>query len=180
MDSQLYQAHATTIVKEVMPPDTVNSLVNIFLIDAAKMMGSSYSADTLEFAIEMVKHEFGYLPVMYIATAFKRGSLGKLGPGRLVGATIHKWLTEISNEYQSRKISETVNEELTYKKDFADLLKSPLGSAINTKIEWYKTGKLPIEEWDKVDMKELAEMLEKKLAVSPSFFGVKKYAYTVY
>jgi hypothetical protein len=180
MNSELYQAHANELIKDIIPSETVNSLVNIFLIDAAKMMGTSYSSDTLEFAIEMIKNEYGYLPVMFVAAAFKRGSLGKLGPGRLVGATIHKWLSEISNEFQNRINSEKVKEELSYKKDFSDLLKSPLGSAINTKIEWYKTGKLPITEWDKVDMKELADMIGKQIVVTPDFFGVKNYPYKVY
>jgi hypothetical protein len=170
--NETYNRHFKTLIKDVEPQSDVNILVNLFILDSATMMGNNFTDETLELTILMIKEEFAWLPVYYIAMAFKKGALGKLGPGRLVGSTIHKWLSEMVHEYHKAIDHEKQKNEDYNPNDTTDLHKYPLGRAIIKKIEWFKHGILNMDDWDKVPLKDLSERLKSGLECYPEVFGL--------
>lgn len=160
----LYDKHATTLVKDVSPRDDMKTLVNIFMKDAGINMGNDFSDDTLERAIEIIHTNFRMFPVCYVASAFKKGSLGSYGAGRLVPRTIYNWMNEITTEYQrdqDHKKILGVDVGIHYK----DFEKYPMGKAMCWKIDH-------VEEcdWDNVPLKELAEMIGKGQTPTLEYF----------
>jgi hypothetical protein len=160
-EDKVYNLHFKTLVKDVSPIEDINHLVNIFIMDSATMMGSNFTKETLELVTQMVKDEYGRLPVYYIAMAFKKGALGKLGIGRLVGATVHRWLSEITLEYYKDLDKKRLESEDYDPNNCADLHKYPTGKAIIQKINWWKSDKLDGDLWDRVNLHELAEAIGK-------------------
>ena len=172
MANEIYNRNATKLVEDVLPVKELNEMVNIFMIDAGINMGSDFTDNTLERAVQIVSENFRFLPVCYIASAFKKGSLGSYGPGRLVPRTIFTWLNEITLEWNRDQAHERLTATPEYV-HFKDLEKFPLGKAINRKIEWYKKGLLDMRDWDKIPLKELAEREGKGLHSAPELFGIK-------
>ena len=154
-----YQQYATTLVKDVLPSETLKGMVNVFMIDAGTNMGSDFTDKTLDRVIEIVQAQFKFLPVCYIASAFKKGSLGDYGAGRLVPRTIYGWLNEISLEYNREQAHKAIPTD-TYSNAY-DLNKYPVGSAIIKKIEWVRTGIMTMDEWDRVPLKTIAELIKR-------------------
>ena len=168
---EIYDKHAMTLVKDVLPKEDLKALVNTFLCDAGINMGNDFTDSTLERTIEIVETNFRFLPVCYIASAFKKGSLGHYGTGRLVPRVIYSWLNEISLEYnrdQDHKKHEA-NSDLIH---FSDLDRYPLGKAINKKIDWLKSEAITSEEWDTISLKELAELIGRGSYPTPENFGI--------
>jgi hypothetical protein len=171
-EDKIYNQHFRTLIKDVLPNEDIDHLINLFILDSATMMGNSFTKETLELVTQMVKDEYGLLPVYYVAMAFKKGALGKLGVGRLVGATIHRWLSEITNEYYRDFDKEKQKSEDYNPDDCADLHTYPLGKAIIKKIDWFKNGILNMNDWDKVPLKDLAERIKAGLECYPEVFGL--------
>jgi hypothetical protein len=153
----LYDDYATSFVKDV-PSVNLKTLVNIFMVDASVNMGNDFSDETLERAIYIIETNFRFLHVCYIASAFKKGSLGQYGAGRLVPRTIYGWLNEITMEY-NRDTEHKKLSEIDTTVHFKDLGRYPLGKAICQKIDWYKSGSINSDEWDKIPLKQLAEII---------------------
>jgi len=53
------------------------------------------------------------------------------------------------------------------------LHKFPIGSAINKKIDWYRKGILNINDWNKVPLKEVAEMIGAGNMPTVEHFGIQ-------
>jgi len=163
----LYDDHATKLVKDVIPKEDLKILINVFMKDASINMGNDFSDETLERTIEIVESSFKFLPVCYVAAAFKKGSLGKYGAGRLVPRIINGWLNEITMEYntdQDRKKFEEINNTIYFK----NLERYPLGKAICWKIDHVSE-----EYWDRVSLKEVAEIIGRGGIPSLETFEIK-------
>jgi hypothetical protein len=155
-----YQMYANDLVRNV-PGEYLQHLISLFMKEASVNMGCDVNEITLERVIFYVKKDFGYIPINYIASAFIKGSLGRLGDGkgRLIPKTIHNWIGEISLEYNRMVSNKIQRDKLNDVSIAMDLHKFPAGKAINKKIDWYRKGLLDVEDWDKVPLKEMAEMI---------------------
>ena len=163
----LYETYSMYPVKDT-PVEHVKSIVNAFMIDAGVNMGNDFTDNTLDRTIDIVLHNFSFLPVHYVGSAFKKGSLGHYGAGRLVPRVVYGWLNEITQEYnrdQDHKRLMGIENAIHFK----DLDKIPFGKAINWKIEH-----LSKDEWDKVPLKLLAEMIGNHEAPTLQDFGIKR------
>jgi len=160
-DNATYQKYSMCQVKAV-PPEDIAVLLKLFLDKAAINMGKEcYDAPdaTRESILEFAFRDFGILPVYSIGSAIVRGSLGKYGPGRLVPQTVYRWFTEMTIEYERNLRHERLTQreaEVTF-----DLNKYPVGSAIIKKIEWVRTGIMTMDEWDRVSLKTIAELIKR-------------------
>ena len=166
-----YELHATELVKDVVPRDDLREMINIFMYDAGINMGSDFSDKTLDRVVQIVEDNFRFLPVCYVASAFKKGSLGQYGTGRLVPRTIYIWLNEITLEYNRDEDHKklTTNTEYAH---FNDLERYPLGRAIIKKIDWWKSGTITMDDWDRIPSKELAGRIGQGLNSVPELWGV--------
>jgi hypothetical protein len=169
-----FQAYANTLVREV-PTEDVAYLVALFMKEASINMGVDSDSQTLERVIYYVKKEYSYIPINFIASAFVKGSLGKIGDGRgrLVPKTIHTWLGDASLDYNRMIASLKEKQKLNDVSIAMNLQKYPAGSAIVKKIEWYRKGILNLDDWDKIPLKELAEKINAGIFVTPELFGLK-------
>jgi hypothetical protein len=165
-----YDLYATTLVKEI-PGEILKEMVNVFIIDAGINMGSEFTDKALDRVIETVQGNFRYLPLCYIASAFKKGSLGSFGAGRLVPRTIYGWMIEISLEYSRDQVSKKRG-EIDYVMTF-DLKRYPVGSAICRKIDWFRSGLITPDEWDMIPLKEMSELIREGVNITPADFGIK-------
>ena len=162
-----YNDYATSLVLDV-PQEYLKSMVNEFMIDAGINMGADFTDASLERVIEIVQFRYKFLPVCYIGSAFKKGSLGN-GPGRLVPRTINGWLADITLEY-NRDESHKKLIQLGEGIHFSDLRKYPLGKAICKKMDWLTSGAITEKEWDRIPLKELAEIMGKGLIPDHNYF----------
>jgi hypothetical protein len=172
-DNATYQKYSGTPIKDV-PIDEADVLLKLFLNKAAINMGKdAYDKPdaTRESILEFIYHRFGDLPVSYIGSAIIKGSLGSYGPGRLVPNSVFKWIGEVKMEYDRVRKHEEL-EAIPTGKTF-DLLNYPVGKAICLKIDWYNAGLMTIDDWDKVDLKVLAEMLCRGEIPTTRDFGIK-------
>jgi hypothetical protein len=151
-----YQRNSTTLVRDIFPASDIKDLIEIFMDSAAVDMGNEYDKSILERLVYIIKSEFGYLPVCYIASGFAQGAMGKYGAGRLVPRTIHGWLNEVSQEYNRKTEKDRQTELASEIITTYDLRRYPIGKAIIQKIKWYEAGKLYGDEWDRIDLKQLA------------------------
>lgn len=154
--------YANELVRNV-PGEYLQHLITLFMKEASVNMGCDVNELTLERVIFYVKKDFGYIPINFIASAFIKGSLGRLGDGkgRLIPKTIHSWIGEISLEYNRMVANKLQQEKLNDVSIAMDLHKYPTGKAINKKIDWYNKRMLKISDWDKVPLKDLAELIGK-------------------
>jgi len=147
-----YENNATKLVKDVIPSN-LKTIVNIFMIDASINMGNDFTDSTLERTIEIVQNNFRFLLICYVASAFKKGSLGHYGAGRLVPRVIYGWLNEICLEY-NRDLAHKKHEVPADANYFKELEKCPMGKAICWKIDHVKE-----KDWDQIPLKSVAEMI---------------------
>jgi hypothetical protein len=166
-----YNNNATKLIKDVFLED-LNILINIFMQDAGISMGNDFNDETLDMIIKIIRSEYSFLPVYYVASAFKKGSMGKYGPGRLVPRTICLWLESEALEYNKYLAHKTQKEKEFRTYDSMDLVKFPAGQAIIKKIEWYRKGIIDGDGWDKIPLKEMAEKIGQGLECVPEIFGV--------
>jgi len=168
-----YQAYSMELVKDV-PGESLNYLVKIFMDKAAMNMGSDYKDNTLRGSVEIIKTYFSYIPIHYIASGFIKGSLGDYDSGRLTPRTVKNWMGHISLEYNRDNVKDIQKQKLNDVSIVMNLHKYPIGSAICKKIEWQKKGILDINDWDKVPLKELAEMIGAGHIPTLEKFGIEQ------
>lgn len=168
-----FQSYANTLVNEV-PYEDMEYLIALFMKEAAINMGSDVNDAIIERTVYHVKKDYAYIPVNYVASAFVRGSLGKVGDGkgRLIPKTILTWLSDSSQEYNRVMAAIREKEKLNDVSIAMDLHKSPVGTAIGKKIDWYRKGIMRIQDWNKVPLKELAEKIKAGHHVTPEMFGL--------
>jgi len=169
-----YQAYAKDLIRSI-PQEHLEYLIALFMQEAAINMGCAVDEKTLERTIYHIKRDFSYIPVCYIASAFIRGSLGKLpyevGTTKLVPKTIHYWLGQITIEY-NRNRAHQANKAPDFS-NVADLHKFPAGRAICLKIDWYNSGLINSDDWDNIPLKELAGMIGRGEMPTTKDFGIK-------
>lgn len=155
-----YQTYATSPAKEI-PISELNYLINSCMLEASLNMGNSFDERDLNRVIYFINTDFNFLPVCYIWSAFLRGSLGKFGAGRLIPRTVYSWLNEVTNEFKQLQEHKAIEEHFKVKNTGFDLHKYPVGKAICKKVDWYNAGLLDGDDWDRVNLKELAEAIAK-------------------
>ncbi len=171
--NELFQDYANEFVNNV-PMENLQKLVALFMREAAINMGVTEDKTTLERTVYYIKKEFGYIPVNYIASAFVRGSLGKIGDGkgRLVPKTILTWLGDTSLDYNRMMASEREKNNQNDVSVAMDLHKFPVGKAIQKKIDWLSKGIIKPDDWERVPIKILSEMIAKGEHPTPMDFGI--------
>lgn len=175
--SETYQEFANHTVKEIPTEAILNSIVDSFYFEAAMNMGMNTKnrdcARDVSRIVYLLKSDFAHLPISLVASAFMRGSLGKLDQGRLVPRTVYNWLSEVSREYMDRKKHEELQEKLKVPQASTDLFRFPLGQAIIKKMDWLKSGVITEEDWDHIPMKAVAERIATGMLPVPELFVVK-------
>lgn len=173
-NDEKFQMYANELIRNV-PEEYIKHLVTLFIQEASINMGSDINEQTLERVIYHVKKDYSYIPVNYVASAFIRGSLGKIGDGRgrLVPKTILTWLGDASLDYNRMIANKRQKDKLDDVSVAMDLHKYPVGSAIEKKIEWYRKGILSIDDWDKVPLKKVSEMIADGHTPTVEHFGIK-------
>jgi hypothetical protein len=157
-NNETYQAYAPNPIGQV-PREEAQYLINLFMEEAAVNMGASVDEQTLDRVIQQILSNFSFLHVSYVASAFIRGSLGQFGAGRLVPRTIHGWLQEVQAEFNRMQQKEQLRASNSTPEISIDLFKFPAGRAIAQKIDWFRAGLLPGDDWDKVDLQQLANAM---------------------
>lgn len=173
-NNEKYQIYAGSLVKDV-PLEYLKILITLFLDHAALNMGANIEKVSVDRIIEIVKEDYGFLPVNQIASAFIKGSMGYYGEGRLIPKMINGWLKEIKTEYERytehNKRENRVKEQLKEKP--YDLQKYPAGKAICLKIDWYRKGLINGDDWDKIPLQKVAEMIGKGHIPTPGDFIIE-------
>ena len=172
-DDSLFQRYSNNLISSV-PIDDLKTLLSLFFKKAGINMGKEtydVSEDAIESIIEFMLKDFSSVPVLYVASAFMRGSLGQFGPGRLVPTTVYKWMREITLEFDKKQRHDKLGTP-----DYSnseDLHKYPCGKAINKKIDWLYTGRITLQDWDHLPLKEMADRIGQGLDVVPELWGIK-------
>jgi hypothetical protein len=169
-----FQSYANDLVINV-PGEYIDYLIALFMRYAAINMGVEVNPTTLESTIYYIKKDYGYIPVNFIASAFIKGSLGKIGDGkgRLVPKTILTWLGDTSLEYNRMIAKKRESDKLNDVSIAMDLHQFPVGKAIMQKIDWLRSGKITADEWDLIPLKELAERIGSHQDYRLNVFGIK-------
>jgi hypothetical protein len=166
-DNNTYHIFSNYFVKDV-PSVNMEFLIILFLKKASLNMGAGFEEknqkgkDLIQGVVEIIKYNYSYIPVFYIASGFVKGSLGHYGPGRLVPATIYKWMEQISLEYNRDQAKKIQEEKMNDVSIAMDLHKYPIGQAIIKKLDWFKEGKLNGDRWDRINLRELTEAIARK------------------
>ena len=166
-----YQIYAKELIKDV-PYDNLNYLIKLFMDRASMNMGNEYNDKTLTGVMYIIKQYFSFIPVCYVASGFIRGSLGDYGTGRLVPKTVKAWLTETTNEYNLATAHQKQEENGAIPFQMYDLEKYPLGKAICKKIDWLTSGAITSNEWDKISLKQIAELIGAGSEPTLEHFGI--------
>lgn len=161
-----YDDYATALVKDV-PVEYLKIIINTFMCDAGINMGNDFTDESLERVIQIVSFNFRYLPIYCIGGAFKKGSLGFYGAGRLVPRVIYGWLNEATIEYKKDQDHKKQTEMVDYI-HFRELEKYPLGKSICWKIDHVSE-----EDWDKVQLKSVAEIIGRHGIPRLEDFGIE-------
>lgn len=158
-----YNLHAIRLIKEI-PVEDLNLLINLFMQDAGVTMGNDFNDNTLDMVIVIIRNEYSFLPLLYIASAFKKGSMGKYGKeggARLIPKNIGFWIEQEAISYNRYLAHKEQKEKEFRPENSMDLIKYPIGQAIIQKINWFKEGLLNNENWDRISLKKLAEEINK-------------------
>ena len=156
-----------------IPPDYLREFILIYLVGASADMGQVYDKDiTPNRVFDMITTHYNHLPLILIESAFKRGALGQYGIGRLVPRTIFGWLGEMNQYFITCHEKRDQSKDNYYK--FNGHEKYPLGKAICKKIDWLKSDAITSDEWDKIPLKELAEIIGSGHEPSLEYFGIIK------
>jgi hypothetical protein len=164
-----YETYATDIVRNV-PSENLKYIIDLTMKKCSLNMGSNYTDEILQRTIELIREEFHYMTINLVVSALMRGSMGHLGAGRLIPKTIALWLRDVSQEYQKEKEHQEIEERFKSTGIPVDLKKYPMGTALNTKIDWLTSGAITEKEWDKIPLKELAEIMGKGLIPDYNYF----------
>jgi hypothetical protein len=164
------EIYMNTQCKDI-PPDTLRSFVRTYITGASADMGQSYDREFMpERVYEMIVKNYNHLPLILIASAFKKGALGQFGNGRLVPRTIYGWLAEM-NDYLTTQHEIRDNSE-DYKYKFDGLEKYPMGKAICKKIDWIESGAITSSQWDRIPLKTVAEIIGSGNEPNLEYFGI--------
>ena len=167
-NNEKYQIYANTLVRDV-PLEYLKILITLFLDHSAVNMGANVEKANVDRIIEIVQQDYNFLPVNLIASAFIKGSMGYYGEGRLVPKIINGWLKETRAEY-NRFIEHNEREnqiEAWLREKPCDWQKYPFGQAICWKIDHVSEA-----EWDKVPLKEVAEIIGRGQVPTLQYFGI--------
>lgn len=167
---QLYETYANTLCSEI-PVEYLKRFILDFLYEASKDMGCEFDKTSMPDRVHyVISTHYNHLPLMLVASAFKRGALGQYGAGRLIPRTIFGWLGEMNQYFTTQHTIRDASKDKQYKYD--GLEKYPLGKAICKKIDWLDSGAITFDEWDQIPLKEVAEIIGKGLNPSLEYFGI--------
>jgi len=173
IENSTFKTYANYKVSDV-PLDNLKKLVTLFLDHAALNMGASVEKANCDRVIEIIQGDFAFMPVNQISSAFSKGSMGYWGEGRLIPKNINNWLKEMKSEYDRYIEHKDREQKLSLNNPhFKDLVKYPLGKAICKKIDWYKSGVIDGDDWDKIPLKELSEIIGNGGWPTPTQFGIE-------
>ena len=165
-----YDDYAMTICSEI-PYSDMDILIRTFIHEAEVAMGSELDELAVPRVIEFVTKDYKHLPLYTIAGAFKRGSLGQYGAGRLTPRTIFGWMNEMSGTMMQQAKGIADNLDMGMKWD--GLHKYPVGRAIGKKIDWIVSGRITEAEYDKIPLKEMYDRMSRGLDVVPELWGIE-------
>jgi len=168
-----YQTYSMYKIRDI-PREPLCEIINVVLIEASRNMGNEFNDKMLDAIISTIEENNYQLPLSYIVSAIYKGSMGLLGPGRLIPRTILTWIREVSAEYFKEIEHKEVQERLKITGTPVDLKRYPMGTALNLKIDWLSSGAIISEEWDKIPLKELADIIGQKKIPQLSDFGIYK------
>jgi len=173
LKNEKYQVYASYAVKDI-PTENLKIFISDFIEHAALNMGAKVERVEVDRVIENIQlPEFSFAPLSVIASAFIRGSLGKLKNEKVTlnPRNIYDWVSEVTLDYRHKIEHDDRAARLSSNTlHFKDLERCPLGKAICKKIEWGLTE----EEWDKVPLKELAVRIGNGHWPTPQEFGIEK------
>jgi hypothetical protein len=168
----LYETYSTTICNDI-PIDYLKQFILTFLHEASQDMGCDFDKEFMpERIYYIISTQYNHLPLMLVASAFKKGALGQYGPGRLVPRTVYGWLGEMNQYFITIQNHKEIKDNRMYK--FDGLEKYPLGKAICKKIDWLKSGAITINDWEKIPLKQVAEIIGTGLEPDLEYFGILK------
>jgi hypothetical protein len=166
-----FETYATEFVRNV-PVEHLKDVIELTMKKCSLNMGSNYTDEILQRIVELIKEDYSYMTVNLVVSALFRGSMGHFGAGRLIPKTIAGWLREISQEYNKERDHKEIEERLKSNSTPIDLVKYPMGTALNLKIDWLVSGAIDNDGWDKIDLKQLAEMIGMHETPTPADFNV--------
>ena len=170
MKSDLYNTYANSTCSEI-PFDYLKQFILTFLVGASQDMGQEFDRETTPGRIyDIISTHYHHLPLSLIASAFKRGALGQYGTGRLVPRTIFGWLGEINQYFIT--CHEKRDQSQDNKHKFDGLEKYPMGKAIAKKNDWLISGVITSEEYDRIPLKEVAEIIGAGHEPNLEHFGI--------
>lgn len=167
-----FETYATVLVREV-PREYLSEIIELTMKKCSLNMGSNYTDEILQRIIELIKEDFSYMTVNIVVSALLRGSMGNYGAGRLIPKTVAQWLRETSQEYQRDKEHKELDEKLSRNSNAMDLRKYPMGTALNLKIDWLVNGAITSDEWDRISLKQLAEIIGQGQLPELRHFGIE-------
>jgi len=167
-----YQYYANYKIYNI-PREILCEIINIVLIEASRNMGNEFNDKMLDAIIITIEENHHNLPLSYIVSALYKGSMGIFGPGRLMPRTIFAWLRESSLEYTKEIEHKEIEERFKSTGKPVDLIKYPMGTALNLKIDWLTSSIITSEQWDQIPIKELAEMIGAGHTPNIEQFGIK-------
>lgn len=163
-NDQNYQVYSMCLVKDV-PTENLEYLIKLFINKASVNMGVALDERKTTGCIEIIKTYYPYIPVHYVASGIIKGSLGHYGAGYLVPRTVYLWMNEISREYNADQAKKALQNSENGAGVACDLHKFPAGRAICAKIEWYRSGKISGEDWDRIPLQKLAQDISSNRAL---------------
>lgn len=168
----LYDTYINTTCSDI-PPEHLKTLISTFLYDASRDMGCEFDkTETPDRVYYIISTHYHHLPLVLVASAFKRGSLGQYGAGRLVPRTIFGWLGEMNQYYTTQHDVRDASHDKQYKYD--GLEKYPLGKAICKKIDWLTSGAITSDEYDRIPLKQVAEIIGAGHEPTLEHFGISQ------
>jgi hypothetical protein len=168
-----YQIYANHSITEI-PKDILYKIINLVLIEASRNMGNEFNDKMLDAIIMTIEENSYNLPLCYIVSAIYRGSMGFYGPGRLMPRTVLQWLRESSQEYYKERDHKEIEKRFKVTNIPVDLKKYPMGKAICKKIDWLTSGAITSDEYDKISLKQVAEIIGAGHEPNLEYFGIIK------
>jgi hypothetical protein len=161
----LYETYAGYPCSEV-PREYLENFITGFLYDASKDMGVTFEKSIVERVVEIISQHYAHLPLALVSSACKKGALGQYGAGRLVPRTVYGWMAEMSQYYLT--IMDKKDRDFKNEERFKGLDRYPLGKAICWKIDHVKE-----EDWERVPVKTVAEIIGRGSIPTLENFGIK-------
>ena len=158
METKDFNIYANEFLTNI-PTEKLNSILNKTFFEAGRNMGNDVDDELMDLLIDTTKKYHHKMPLYYVTSSIYKGSMGHYGAGRLIPRTIYGWLREMSHEYEREKEHKEIEQRFENKGTPVDLKKYPMGKAINVKVGWLASGAISDNDYDNIDIKELAEMI---------------------